>query len=368
LETKRKRQGEMSTTKMSWLAATVFNAQKSLLWPSLNRGFAASAGVRQAANAVERKPKIFITGSLGQLGSGLATQLRKTYGSDNVIMSDIRKPEEGITGSSPFVYADVLNYSSLEKIIVEHRVDWIIHFSALLSAIGELYMDKALAINNIGFQNIMELAKVHKLKVFCPSTIGAFGPTTPRDHTPDLTIMRPTTIYGITKVHMELLGEYYNRRFGVDFRSLRYPGVISADTAPGGGTTDYAVDIFHQALKSGKYTCFLSENTRLPMMYLPDCLKATVQAIEVPRTQFKQCVYNLAAFSFTPKELANAIKKRLPHFEISYAPDFRQQIADSWPMSLDDSNARKDWSWKNDFSLDDMVDEMLRKLAPQYKK
>eukprot|EP01137_Pigoraptor_chileana_P020934 Opistho-2@83972 len=312
------------------------------------------------ATQAAKKPKILITGSLGQLGSELSKVLRAKYGVANVIESDIRKAPESNTG--PFIYGDVLSYYQLESIVVNERIDWVVHFSALLSAIGEQNPQKALAVNVTGFQNVLELAKVHNLRLFCPSTIGAFGPTTPRENTPDLTIMRPTTIYGITKVHMELLGEYYHARYGVDFRSLRYPGVISADTEPGGGTTDYAVDIYHWALKKGNYSCFLSENTRLPMMYMPDCLKATVMMLEADPAVLKQRTYNVSAMSFTPAEIASSIRAHIPGLKMEYKPDFRQKIADSWPMSLDDSCARNDWGWGSEYDLNAMTADMIVRL------
>lgn len=247
-------------------------------------------------------------------------------------------------------------------------LDWIVHYSALLSAVAEKNPTLALSVNINGFQNMLELAKVHRLRLYSPSTIGAFGPSTPKVNTPDLTIMRPNTIYGITKLHNELMGEYYREKFGVDFRSARYPGVLSADTAPGGGTTDYAVDIFHHAIRHGHYDCFLSKDTRLPMMYLSDCIKGTVEHLTYP-TPLPQTVYNLAAVSFTPEELANEIKKHLPNFTISYPdparPDFRQAIADSWPGSLDDSKARKDFGWKEEYGLENMVKLMLDKIQAQ---
>lgn len=251
-------------------------------------------------------------------------------------------------------------------------------------------------VNVRGSENVLEIARQTNLRVLIPSTIAAFGPTTPRVNTPDLTIMRPTTMYGVNKVYVELLGEYYRHKFGVDFRSLRYPGVISAETLPGGGTTDYAVEIFYEALKHGRYTSFLGPNARLPMMYMPDTLKvssarcgccglcslllrllrlltrcpvrararlqATVALLEAPRESLKQCVYNVAAISFTPSELAAAIKRHLPHFECDYKPDFRQAIAESWPESLDDTNAREHWGWAPDFDLDAMTADMLVKL------
>ncbi|KAI1316768.1 hypothetical protein EDD11_009506 [Mortierella claussenii] len=290
------------------------------------------------------------------------------YGNENVVASDIRKAPDEFMASGPFVYADVMNYSLLERIVVDWRIDWIVHYSALLSAVAEKNPALALSVNMTGFQNVLELAKVHRLRLYSPSTIGAFGPSTPKFNTPDLTIMRPNTIYGITKLHNELLGEYYREKFGVDFRSARYPGILSADTPPGGGTTDYAVDIFHHAIRHGHYNCFLSKDTRLPMMYLSDCIKGTVDHLTHP-TALPQAVYNIAAVSFTPEELAAEIRKHLPHFTISYPdaahPDFRQAIADSWPASLDDSMARRDFGWKEEYGLEKMVKLMLDKIQAQ---
>ncbi|GJJ71401.1 threonine 3-dehydrogenase [Entomortierella parvispora] len=315
-----------------------------------------------------RHPRVLVTGSLGQLGSGLVKELRSMYGNENVVASDIRKAPEEFMASGPFVYADVMNYGMLERIVVDWRIDWVVHYSALLSAVAEKNMALALSVNIAGFQNMLELAKVHRLRIYSPSTIGAFGPSTPKDNTPDLTIMRPNTIYGITKLHNELMGEYYREKFGVDFRSARYPGILSADTPPGGGTTDYAVDIFHHAVRHGHYDCFLSKDTRLPMMYLSDCIRGTVEHLTYP-TPLPQCVYNLAAVSFTPAELAKEIQKHLPHFTISYPdpahPDFRQAIADSWPASLDDSMARRDFGWKEEYGLEKMVKLMLDKIQAQ---
>ncbi|KAF9904635.1 hypothetical protein EC991_002509 [Linnemannia zychae] len=318
--------------------------------------------------AAPRHPRVLVTGSLGQLGSGLVKELRSMYGNENVVASDIRKAPEEFMASGPFVYADVMNYSMLERIVVDWRIDWVVHYSALLSAVAEKNPALALSVNMTGFQNMLELAKVHRLRLYSPSTIGAFGPSTPKNNTPDLTIMRPNTIYGITKLHNELLGEYYREKFGVDFRSARYPGILSADTPPGGGTTDYAVDIFHHAIRTGHYDCFLSKDTRLPMMYLSDCIKGTVDHLTHP-TPLPQSVYNLAACSFTPAELTAEIQKHLPHFTISYPdpahPDFRQAIADSWPASLDDSMARRDFGWKEEFGMERMVKLMLDKIQAQ---
>ncbi|KAF9347826.1 hypothetical protein BGX34_002854 [Mortierella sp. NVP85] len=326
-----------------------------------------SSTASSESNAV-RRPRVLVTGSLGQLGSGLVKQLRTMYGNENVVASDIRKAPNELMENGPFIYADVMNYPMLERIVVDWRIDWIVHYSALLSAVAEKNPALALSVNMTGFQNVLELAKVHRLRLYSPSTIGAFGPSTPKVDTPDLTIMRPNTIYGITKLHMELLGEYYREKFGVDFRSARYPGVLSADTPPGGGTTDYAVDIFHHAIRHGHYDCFLSKDTRLPMMYLSDCIKGTIDHLTHP-TPLPQSVYNIAAVSFTPEELAAEIRKYLPHFTISYPdparPDFRQAIADSWPASLDDSMARRDFGWKEEYGFESMVKLMLDKIQAQ---
>ncbi|KAJ2652492.1 hypothetical protein IWW40_000977 [Coemansia sp. RSA 1250] len=298
----------------------------------------------------------------------MVNTLRSKYGQENVIASDIKKPTLAQRSTGPFVYADVLNYRALDQIVVDYGIDWVVHFSAILSAAGERNPALGLNVNINGFQNILEVAKAHKLRLLSPSTMGAFGPSTPKDDTPDLTIMRPNTIYGISKVHMELLGEYYCEKYGVDFRSLRYPGIISADSPPGGGTTDYAVDIFHGALEHNRYTCFLKAETRLPMAYIDDCITGTVQLLEAPAESLTQRTYNVHACAFSPEELAQEIRQQhSKDFVIEYAPDFRQDIADTWPRTMADIAARKDWGWNPLFGTSDIVRSMLDKLAPVYK-
>jgi len=314
------------------------------------------------------KPTVLITGSLGQLGQGLAKVMRSRYGRNNVVMSDIIKAPDHILEAGPYIYADILDFKNLQEIVVNYRIDSIVHFSALLSAIGEQNVPLAMRVNVEGLHNILELSKQYELKLFVPSTIGAFGPDSPRNPTPDLAIQRPRTIYGVAKVHAELMGEYYNHRFGLDFRSLRFPGIISSDTNPGGGTTDYAVAIFHEALKAGKYECYLEPHTMLPMMYIDDCLKSIVQFMEFPQERLKMRTYNIQAMSFTPEELAEAIKSFIPNFEISYNVDGRQKIADTWPMKFDDSCARRDWNWSHDYDVNDLCQVMFDALVPKYRK
>eukprot|EP00041_Stephanoeca_diplocostata_P037002 m.1379431 g.1379431 ORF g.1379431 m.1379431 type:complete len:377 (+) comp24965_c1_seq6:279-1409(+) len=283
----------------------------------------------------EARPErsILITGALGQLGMEIAAKLRSMYGSGSVLVTDIRKASDDVYNAGPYRYLDVLDQKRMEKIVVEHNVDSIVHLSCLLSAIGEKQVDKALMVNNGGTENVLAVAKQHGLSVFCPSTIGAFGSSTPMDNTPNVTIMRPSTIYGVTKVYMELLGEYYNTRYGVDFRSLRLPGVISADTIPGGGTTDYAVDIYRHAIQHPKtpFSCYLRPDSALPMMMIGDCVNGIVSCMEANDADLTQRVYNLGACSFTPEMVTASIQKRIPSFQIEYNVDERQRIADSWP-------------------------------------
>ncbi|CAE1152451.1 TDH [Acanthosepion pharaonis] len=310
-------------------------------------------------------PKILITGSLGQLGFGLAKVMRQRYGKNNVILSDIIKPNKSVYETGPFIYADILDFKNLQEIVVTHQIDSIVHFSALLSAIGEANIPLAMKVNIEGVHNIFELCRQYNLRLFFPSTIGAFGPDSPRNPTPDLTIQRPRTIYGVSKVHGELLGEYYHHKFGLDFRCLRFPGIISADTNPGGGTTDYAVHIFHDAVSTKKFECFLQPDTRLPMMYIDDCLNSIVQFMEYSCENLSMRTYNVNAMSFTPAELVEEVKKHVPDLEVTYKPDERQAIADSWPECFDDSKARSEWGWSHKYDLKELCNVMFKYLMPK---
>ncbi|KAL1257448.1 hypothetical protein QQF64_010692 [Cirrhinus molitorella] len=282
-------------------------------------------------------PRVLITGGLGQLGVGLAKLLRRQFGKYNVILSDIRKPSAHVYQSGPFIYSDILDYKNLREIVVNNRISWLIHYSVLLSAVGEDNVSLARDVNITGLHNVLDVATEHGLRLFVPSSIGAFGPTSPRDPTPDLCIQRPQTIYGVSKVHAELMGEYYHHRYGLDFRCLRYPGIISGDSQPGGGTTDYAVQIFHNAVKT-----------------------ATLEVLEAPAKTLSMRTYNISAMSFTPEELVQEIRKHLPDLQVTYEFDpVRQAIADSWPMVFDDSSARSDWGWKHDCGLPELVQTML---------
>ncbi|XP_069676786.1 L-threonine 3-dehydrogenase, mitochondrial isoform X3 [Periplaneta americana] len=310
-------------------------------------------------------PRILITGSLGQLGVEVARFLRNIYGRDNVIMSDIIKPSKEVFHDGPYIFADILDFKGLQEIVVAHRIDWLIHFSALLSAIGEQNVPLAVRVNIEGIHNVIELAKQYKLKLFIPSTIGAFGPESPRNPTPNVTIQRPKTIYGVSKVHAELMGEYYFHRYGLDFRCLRFPGVISSDP-PGGGTTDYAVAIFHDVLRTGQFECYLRPDTRLPMMYIKDCLRALWEYMVTPSEKLKRRVYNVTAMSFTPEELAAVIAKHVPEIKVTYRPDGRQLIADAWPQVFDDSAAREDWNWQHQYDIDKLVISMIEDVKQQH--
>ncbi|KAE8743588.1 hypothetical protein FOCC_FOCC010835 [Frankliniella occidentalis] len=312
-------------------------------------------------------PKILITGSLGQLGLEMARFLRRVYGQDSVLMSDIIKASRDVAEEGPYIFADILDFKGLQEIVVTHRVDWIIHFSALLSAVGEQNVPLAVRVNIEGVHNVIELAKQYKLRLFVPSTIGSFGPDSPRNPTPNVTVQRPRTIYGVSKVHAELLGEYYHHRFGLDFRCLRFPGVISSDP-PGGGTTDYAVFMFYEALRTGRFECYLRPDTRLPMMHISDCLRSLWEFMTAPTDRLHRRVYNVTAMSFTPEELAGELRKYVPELEVTYRPDSRQLIADSWPQVFDDSEARADWGWRHQCNLSQLVETMVQEVGAQVKR
>ncbi len=315
--------------------------------------------------------KILVTGSSGQIGSELVMALRGIYGSENVIASDkCPNAPEKIKKSGPFEQLDVLDKEAIAALIDKHQINAIVHLAAILSAVGEKNPMLAWNININGMLNVLELSREKNIKrVLIPSSIAAFGPSTPVDNTPQETVLKPTTMYGITKVAGELLADYYVAKYGMDVRGLRYPGIISNETLPGGGTTDYAVAIYYDAVKFGKYECFLSENTMLPMMYMPDCLKATIDLFQADKSTLKHFSdFNVGAFSVTPKLMAESIRKYIPDFEITYKPDFRQAIADSWPNSIDDSCAREEWGWKPSFDLDLMTKDMLEVIGNKHKQ
>jgi len=313
--------------------------------------------------------RLIVTGSTGQIGSELTLALRKKYGGANVIAAGHqRKPSNALLNSGPFEIVDIGKKENLKEAVEKHDVDTIYHLAAVLSATGEQNPQFAWNLNMGSLYNVLEVAREEELvRVFWPSSIAVFGPSTPRVNTPQETVLVPTTMYGVTKVAGELLCNYYFAKFGVDVRGLRYPGIISSETPPGGGTTDYAVEIFYEATKKKRYTCFVREDTVLPMMYMPDCLKSTIDLMEADPAKVKRHdSYNLAGMSFSAGELAAEIKKHIPEFKCDYKPDFRQKIADSWPMSIDDSTARRDWGWKPAFDLAAMTKDMIDKLSKRF--
>jgi nucleoside-diphosphate-sugar epimerase len=315
------------------------------------------------------KDVILIIGSSGQIGTELAMELRKMYGNNNVVASDIRPSTDEVMNSGPFEELDILNKKRLREIVQQHKITQVYLLAALLSATAEKNIELGWRLNIRSHSHVLDLAKDGLIKkIFWPSSIAVFGPTTPQENTPQYTVMEPSTVYGISKQTGERWNEYYFNKFGVDVRSLRYPGLVSWKSAPGGGTTDYAVNIFHEAIQYGKYESFLSENTALPMMYMPDAIRATIELMEAPAEKVKiRSSYNLAGVSFTPKQIAVEVSKHIPNFEISYKPDFRQEIADSWPSSIDDIFAQKDWGWKAKYNLQTMTMDMMENLKRQYK-
>ncbi|MCF8297181.1 MAG: NAD-dependent epimerase/dehydratase family protein [Saprospiraceae bacterium] len=314
--------------------------------------------------------KILIIGCSGQIGTELTLELRKIYGNENVIASDIKEPTDDVLQCGDFETINILDKDRIIQIVKKYKIDAIINMAAILSAVGEKNPLLAWKINMDGLINVLEVAREYNIKkVLNPSSIAVFGPETPVDNTPQETVLRPTTMYGVTKVAGELLADYYVRRFDMDVRGLRYPGIISNETLPGGGTTDYAVAIYYDAIKYGKYTCFVKEDTKLPMMYMPDCLKATIDLFQADKSKLKHhSDFNVGAMSFDVKELADSIKKYIPEFEIEYKPDYRQAIADSWPNSVDDSAAREEWGWKPSYDLDAMTRDMLDAIRKKHEK
>ncbi|HSN49716.1 MAG TPA: NAD-dependent epimerase/dehydratase family protein [Bacteroidales bacterium] len=308
--------------------------------------------------------KILVIGCSGQIGSELTLELRKHYGNANVIASDIRQANEEITESGPFEMLDVLDAKHLNEIVQKEKVTQIYHLAAILSGNAEKNPLKSWDINMLSLMNVLEVARENKLsKLFWPSSIAVFGPTTPRFDTPQYTVMEPNTVYGISKLAGERWIEYYHAKYGMDIRSVRYPGLISYKTEAGGGTTDYAVEIFYEAIRNHTYECFLGPESALPMMFMPDAIKATIDLMEADPSKLSvRSSYNVAGISFTPRMVAAEIIKRMPEFTITYKPDFRQAIADSWPSSIDDTVAKKDWGLSYEFALSRMSDVMLREI------
>jgi len=313
------------------------------------------------------KKRILIIGASGQIGTELTAFLRNKFGNHKVVASDIKEGDEALMNAGPFEILDATDYDAIEDIVIRYEITEVYLMAAMLSATAEKFPMKAWNLNMNSLFNVLNLARDKKIeKIFWPSSIAVFGSTTVKTKTPQRTIMEPSTVYGISKQTGERWCEYYANKYNVDVRSIRYPGLISYKTLPGGGTTDYAIDIYHKALKHSNYICFLNAETTLPMMFMDDAIKATFGIMETKKKMIKiRSSYNLSAMSFNPEEIAESIKRHIPDFKIEYKPDFRQEIADSWPQSIDDSEARKDWGWKHSISLEEMTEIMIRNLREQ---
>jgi nucleoside-diphosphate-sugar epimerase len=309
---------------------------------------------------------ILITGALGQIGTELTTALNARHGKENVILSDLK---ESPSVDNEYHVLDVRDSKKLRDITESRKIDTVYHMAALLSATGEKNPQLCWDVNMNGTINMMDFAVEKGASIYVPSSIAVWGKKVERNMTPQDSVLYPTTMYGVTKVSAEVLGDYYHTKYNLDIRGIRYPGIISNATLPGGGTTDYAVDIFYQAIKNRSYECFLNPDTALPMMYMPDCVKATIDLMEAPKDSLvNRTNFNVTAFSFNPEDLAAGIKKHIPDFTISYKPDYRQDIADSWPKTVDDSEAKKQWDWKPDFSFEDMVADMIKVLSDKHDR
>lgn len=317
-----------------------------------------------------RKDKVLVIGASGQIGVELTLALRKQYGNNNVVASDLREENPLLKGTGPYVSLDVMNKEMLHVQVIRQNITQIYLLAAILSATGEKNPNLAWHLNMQGLLNVLDIAREEKLhKVYWPSSIAVFGPTSPKVNCPQKTVIEPTTVYGISKYAGEFWCNYYHQRFGVDVRSIRYPGLISYKSAPGGGTTDYAVEIYAEALEQKKYNCFLKEDTYLPMMYMPDAIRATLELMHAPAASISvRTSYNVSGMSFSPKEIAESIQDHIPDFTIQYKPDSRQQIADSWPQSIDDSIAQKDWGWKPQYDLPKMTADMLENLSNEISR
>ncbi len=310
---------------------------------------------------------ILILGACGQIGTELTFALRELYGNDQVVASDIREGSDSLMNSGPFELLDATNYAAIEDVVMYHEIEEVYLMAAMLSATAEKFPERAWNLNMNSLFNVLNLAKERKIeKIFWPSSIAVFGPNTPKDNTPQSTLMEPSTVYGISKQSGERWCSYYYHKFGVDVRSVRYPGLISWKTLPGGGTTDYAIEIYHEALNKGSYTCFLNEDAKLPMMFMDDAIRATIKLMDCNSDQLTvRSSYNLSAMSLSPADISASIKKRIPDFKISYNPDFRQTIAETWPRSIDDTKAQEDWGWIPQFNLENTTTEMLKNLPSQ---